>query len=241
MTYAQGAAPSVGSLGRMPQRLLFSDARAATDALTFAGRARPLGDGAIRLQAARGTLAMTSAPLAPRGLLDSTPTVLGMRVLPVDPELVCDVVVEASALTAAGDDSTAVELPDTGLAPSWAGVSPPRTGWSAQSGIPASALAARAQWGIAAVAESVPQDPGEDAVRAVRAAVWGAPDEDLAGLPLGAAFAAFALGFIVGEETARVLACGPWTRISLARGHVIVRGPARVGLTEVRTTGAPHA
>ena len=65
----------------MPQRLLFPDARVATDALTFAGRARQLGDGAIRLQANAGTLAMTSAPLAPRGLLDATPTVLGMRVL----------------------------------------------------------------------------------------------------------------------------------------------------------------
>lgn len=221
----------------MPQRLLFPDAQAASDALTFAGRARPLGDGAIRLQAAGGTLAMTSAPLAPRGLFDSTPTVLAMRVLPVDPELVCDVVVEASALTA-GLDPVAVDLPDTGLAPSWAGVSPPRSGWSAEPGIEASTLAARAQWGIAAVAEAVPENPGEDAVRAVRANVWGAPDDALAGLPLGASFAAFALGFIVGEETARVFTSGPWTRVSLERGHVIVRGPARVGLTDVRATGA---
>jgi hypothetical protein len=222
----------------MPQRLLFPDAQAASDALTFAGRARPLGDGAVRLQAARGTLAMTSAPLAPRGLFDSTPTVLGMRVLAVDPELVCDVVVEAAALTA-GDDPGTVDLPDTGLAPSWVGVSPPRSGWSAEPGIAASALAARAQWGIAAVAEAVPDSPGEDAVRAVRASVWGAPDDALAGLPLGASFAAFALGFIVGEETARVFTSGPWTRVSLERGHVIVRGPARVGLTDVRATGAP--
>jgi hypothetical protein len=225
----------------MPQRLLFPDARAATDALTFAGRARQLGDGAIRLQANAGTLAMTSAPLAPRGLLDATPTVLGMRVLRVDPELVCDVVVEASALTAAGDDPSAVELPDTGLAPSWAGVSPPRSGWVAQTGIAASTLAARAQWGIAAVAEAVPQNPGEDAVRAVRASVWGAADDTLGGLPLGTAFAAFALGFIVGEEEASVRASGTWVRVSLTRGHVIVRGPARIGLTEVRQTGARRA
>lgn len=224
----------------MPQRLLFSDARAAHDALTFAGRAGPLGDGAIRLQADRGTLAMTSAPLAPRGLFDSTPTVLGMRILPVDPELVCDVVVEASALVSAPDAPASIELPDTGLAPSWAGVSPPRSGWSGQPGLAASTLAARAQWGIAAVAESIPQNPGEDAVRAVRASVWGAADEALNGLPLGAAFTAFALGFIVGEEVAHVLTSGPWTRISLARGHVVVRGPVRVGLTDVRQTGAPR-
>src|SRR4051794_31370146 len=111
----------------MPQRLVFPDARAASDVLTFAGRAKPLGDGAIRLQAAEGNLAMPSAPLAPRGLFDSTPTVLGMRALAIAPELVCDVVVEASALTRAAAPA-AVELPDTGLAPSWAGIAPPRSG-----------------------------------------------------------------------------------------------------------------
>jgi len=95
----------------------------------------------------------------------------------------------------------------------------------------------RAQRGIAAVAESLPQNPGEDAVRAVRAAVWGAPDDALGGLPLGVAFAAFTLGFIVGEENALVRTSGSWTRVSLRRGHVIVRGPARTGMTAVRETG----
>ncbi len=103
----------------------------------------------------------------------------------------------------------------------------------------ASVLAARAQWGITTVAEALPQNPGEDAVRAVRASVWGVPDEDLGGLPLGAAFAAFTLGFIVGEEEAPVRTSGPWTRVSLLRGHVIVRGPGRVGMTAVRATGLP--
>lgn len=183
---------------------------------------------------------MTSAPLAPRGLFDSTPTVLGMRMLPVDTELVCDIVVEASALAPAIDDASSVELPESGLAPSWAGVTPPRSGWTEHPGLPASTVATRAQWGIAAVAEAMPLNPGEDAVRAVRASVWGAPDDALEGLPLGTAFAAFALGFIVGEETARVLSSGPWTRVSFTRGHVIVRGPSRVGLTDVRETGAPR-
>ena len=86
--------------------------------------------------------------------------------------------------------------------------------------------------------KSQPQNPGEDAVRAIRAAVWGAPDEAVGGLPLGVAFAAFTLGFIVGEEDAVVRAAGVWTRVTLRRGHVIVRGPARVGMTSVRETGA---
>jgi hypothetical protein len=221
----------------MPARLLFPDPLAAADLLTFAGRAARLGDGAVRLTAAGGTLATTAAPLAPRGLLDTTPTVLGMRALPVDPELECDLVVEASALEKAGDDESAVILPETALAPAWAGIAPPRSGWEPRGELAAAQLAARAQWGIATVAESVPTDAGEDAVRAVRAQVWGQTDDTLLGLPIGVAFAAFALGFIGGSEEARVLTAGPWTRIALARGHVIVRGPMVSGLTAVRPTG----
>lgn len=220
----------------MPHPLIFPDAHAATDALTFAGRTSRVGDGAVRLRAADGTLVMTSAPLAPRGLFDATPTVLALRMLPVDPELVCDVVVEASELIPTSDPR-AVALPEQGLSPAWAGISPPRSGWADAGSLPASTLAARAQWGITAVAESIPQNPGEDAVRTVRAAVWGAPDESLQGLPLGVAFAAFTLGFIVGDEVAHARSAGVWTRLSLSRGHIIVRGPARAGLTDVRLTG----
>ncbi|NII71170.1 hypothetical protein [Microbacterium ulmi] len=224
----------------MSQRLLFPDHHAAADALTFASRAARLGDGAVRLRAADGVLAMTSAPFAPRGLLDSTPTVLGLRVLRVDAELVCDLVVEASELVAAPDDGRAVVLPETGLAPPWAGVSPPRGGWSEDGAVAASVLATRAQWGIAAVAEAMPQDPGEDIVRTIRASVWGVPDDALGGLPLGVAFAAFGLGFIAGDEQAQRRTAGAWTRLTLARGHVLVRGPVRTGLTPVRTTGTPR-
>jgi hypothetical protein len=77
----------------MSERLLFPDPLAAADLLTFAGRAARLGDGAVRLTASAGTLATTAAPLAPRGLFDTTPTVLGFRALAVDPEPVCDLVV----------------------------------------------------------------------------------------------------------------------------------------------------
>ncbi|WP_374312636.1 hypothetical protein [Microbacterium sp.] len=222
----------------MSPRLLLADAESAADALTFAGRTARFTDEPVRLQASGGVLVMTAAPLAPRGIGDATPTVLAMRTLAADPELVCDLVVEASALSAAPDDATAVQLPDTALSPAWAGIAPPRSGWTPQDGIEASVLAAQAQGGIARVADAVPTDAGEDVVRAIRATVWGAPDDELAGLPLGAAFAALSMGFISGAETARVFSSGPWTRISLARGHVVVRGPVAVGMTPVRRTGS---
>ncbi|WOQ70594.1 hypothetical protein RYJ27_05160 [Microbacterium limosum] len=221
----------------MPPRLIFPERAAAADVLTFAGRAARLGDGAVRLRATDGTLVVTSAPLAPRGLFDTTPTVLAMRVSPVDPELQCDLVVEASSLRADEGDASALLLPDTALAPSWAGVSPPRGGWESREPVAAATLAARAQWGIQAVAEAMPADPGEDIVRTVRASVWGAPDDALGGLPLGAAFAAFAMGFIAGEEEAQSRVAAAWSRLTLSRGHILVRGPARSGLTAVRRTG----
>lgn len=222
----------------MSPRLLLADPASAADVVTFAGRAARFTIEGVRLQASGGVLAMTAAPLAPRGLGDATPTVLAMRTLAADPELVCDLVVEASALAVDAADARAVVLPDTALSPAWAGIAPPRGGWEPRPGIEASTLAAKAQGGIARVADAVPTDAGEDAVRAVRAAVWGAPDDDLGGVPLGVAFAALSLGFISGGETARVFASGPWTRISLTRGHVLVRGPLVSGLTPVRRTGS---
>lgn len=221
----------------MSARLFFPDPQAAADLLTFASRAIRLGDGTVRLRAERGVLVTTSAPLAPRGLLDATPTVLGLRVSNVDPELECDLVVEASALLPAPDDATAVLLPEVATSPAWAGVSPPRGGWNPTNEIDSAVLAARAQYGIAAVADAVPSDAGEDVVRLIRAQVWGQPDEALGGLPLGTAFAAFALGFIAGAEVAAVRSSGVWTRVTLARGHILVRGPVRSGLTPVRSTG----
>lgn len=221
----------------MPPRLLFPDAPTAADALTFAQRAVRLGDGAVRLRATGGTLAVTSAPLAPESLLDATPTVLGMRLMRVDPELECDLVVDAASLAIAGDDPRAVVLPDTAVTAPWAGISPPRAGWEQAGQLAAATLAARAQWGIAAVAEAVPDAAGAEVVRAVRAEVWGRADDDLDGLPLGVAFAAFALGFIAGEEPAAVRRLGPWTRLTLSRGHVLTRSTMRSGLTGVRSTG----
>jgi len=216
-------------------QLVLADAPSAQDALTFAQRAARIGDAGVRLQASGGVMAMTTAALAPSGLLDRTPTVLGMRIVAADPELECDLVV--GELTAS-DDAAALTLPETALAPAWAGVAPPRGRWQHVGEIAAATLASRAQWGITAVAERVPTDAGEEVVRALRADVWGSPDDALLGLPLGVAFAAFSLGFIGGEEQARVTTSGRWTRITLERGHILSRGPAAVGMTPVRSTGA---
>jgi hypothetical protein len=219
----------------VPSYLRFPESAAASDASTFARRSALLGDGTIRLQASGGVLVMTCAALAPQSLLEATPTVLGMRMVGVDPELVCDLVVPAASLTL---DVTghALALPETAVSATWAGISPPRSGWTETAGISAASLAQRAQWGIAAVAEALPETPGEEVVRATRARIWGDADDELHGLPRGVAFAAHTLGFIGGEEYARVFTAGPWTRLTLQRGHVLTRSTVRSGLTPVRST-----
>ncbi|WP_229382013.1 hypothetical protein [Microbacterium schleiferi] len=156
----------------MSTPLILADAETAVDAQTFASRAARVGDGAVRLRAADGVLVMTCAPIAPRGILDSAPTILGVRVLAVDPELACDVVVDGTSLRAHG---VTLELPDAGMRAAWAGISPPVSGWVATGEISSTELASAAQRGMEEVATTVPTDAGEDVVRQIRGAVWGRP------------------------------------------------------------------
>lgn len=214
---------------------MLADAQTARDVLTFSGRAAKAGSDGVRLQASDGILALSAAALAPQGLFDHTPTVLAMRIVRADPELRCDIVVDRLGETA---DPAELSLPETALSPAWAGIAPPRSGWEHVGDIDAHVVAERAQWGISAVAHGSPAGAGEDAVRMLRARIWGEPDDALNGLPRGVAFAAHAFGFISGAEQVRITASGRWTRLSFARGHVLSRGPAAVGLTAVRETGA---
>ena len=218
----------------MSSRLILADALTARDVLTFVKRAGTVSADGVRLQASGGVLVLTAAALAPEGLFDQTPTVLGMRIVHADPELQCDLVVDDLTAT---DDESALALPATAKAPAWAGISPPRGDWSRSATIQAKTIAARAQWGISAVTRQVGKQSGEDVVRGVRAAIWGEPDDDLGGLPRGVAFAAHAFGFISGAEDVAVTVSGRWTRLAFQRGHVLSRGPAATGLTAVRETG----
>lgn len=224
----------VASLEGVPHPLVLADPDTSKDVLTFVGRARRISDEGVRLQGAKGVLALTAAALAPHGLFDQTPTILAMRIVHADPELECDIVV---AELSPGDDERMLELPESGLSPSWAGVAPPRGDWQAAGTLAASVIAQRAQWGISAVARGATPGAGEEAVRALRAAIWGEPDADLDGLPRGVAFAADAFGFVSGEEDVPVMRSGRWTRLAFRRGHVLSRGPVATGLTAVRDTG----
>ncbi len=110
---------------------------------------------------------------------------------------------------------------------SWAGVTPPKSGWLFLGEATASAFENAAREGINAVATAIPAGTGEQLVQKVRTEVWGEPVADLApelGLvPSGAAFAGVSLGFFTPDEPVRLFETGAWLRLSTSRGHILVR------------------
>lgn len=82
----------------MSQSFSLQDTLAAADLQTYLSRAARVEEGSVRLIAGSGVLAVYTAILYPRGLLDQTPTVLGLRTFVTGPEVVFDVVVPIRSL-----------------------------------------------------------------------------------------------------------------------------------------------
>lgn len=216
--------------------LHLADAETATDLRTYVARAkRHDEDGALRLQAVPspdgGVLAAWTCVLPGAGLTRSG-LVLGLRTLPLarlDEPL--DTTVALSSLTDrfARSEGTGLAVPPTEVAPAWAAVSPPRSGWELHGMIPASRLHEVAAAGIAEVATGTPEGAGSTAVAELRSRVWGRPldgDDDHPRVPAGAAFGMHVLGFlgaVPGEEPVAVHASGPWVRLTSRLGYVLAR------------------
>lgn len=203
------------------------DARALDDLQVFLARAARIEDGSVRLIAGSGVLAVYAAVFYPVGLLDESPTVLGLRTFALREPAVFDSVVPLRSLSqrverAQGEGAATVALPMEVGSVTWAAISPPRGGWYALEPTDAATLEAAARAGIHDVAAAVPDGVGEQIVRRVRAEVWGRPIAGIEHIPAAAGFAAFALGFL-GDDAVRVFETGPWTRLTTDRGHVLVK------------------
>ena len=209
------------------------DSHTLGDLRTYLGRAGRVEDGSVRLIAGGGVLAAYSAVLYPAGLLDESPTVLGLRTFALPQLEQFDVVVPLGSLLVRIDRADAestptepvtVSLPMQVNSVTWAAISPPRGGWVPLEPIASSRLHEVAREGIHEVAESIPDGTGEQIVRRVRSEVWGGPIRGAEHLPTGAGFAALTLGFLgEDEESVPVYESGPWTRLSPKRGHVLVK------------------
>jgi hypothetical protein len=162
------------------------------------------------------------------------PTVLALRVQPLLAEAQLDVTVPLVALSdrfarlQRGTGDWRLTLPPSQSGgPAWAGLSPPRSGWTAVGDLPSGAVADVARRGGEEIAAGAPDGSGAAAVARLRALVWGRPLDAEAGaaldLPAGAAFALDAMGFLGPDEVLPVHAHGGWRRVSTARGYVLAR------------------
>jgi len=211
---------------------MLTEPNAASDLDTFLGRAILVNDGSARVIATGGVLAIYVPVLFPTSLLDDAATVLGLRAFAIEAghdEL--DTVVPMSSLrsrvqaAAASGGDFELGMPTPVYSVTWAGVVPPRGGWAAlPDPVSTRVLAEAATTGIQEVAEAIPTNAGDAIVRQVRSMIWGEPIEGAEALPRGAAFAAHALGFLPeGDEAGRLFEVGAWTRLTLDRGHVLVK------------------
>ncbi|MGV8970491.1 MAG: hypothetical protein ACOH1J_08575 [Microbacteriaceae bacterium] len=225
----------------MSDTFVLQDSLALSDLATYLGRAARVEDGSVRLIAGGGVLAVYTAVLYPIGLLDESPTVLGLRTFALNAEEEFDAVVPLASLMMrlerlAGEprdvaDAVTVSLPMRVNTVTWAAISPPRGGWTALPEISADVLDKTARAGIEEVAETIPTGTGEQIVHRVRAEVWGRDIPDAGAIPAGAAFAALSLGFLPdatpeSNTAMSVYETGPWTRLTSPRGHVLVKRKA---------------
>ena len=217
----------------MSQSFTLTDSQSLSDLMVFLSRSGRVLDGSVRLIASEGVLAVYTAIFYPRGLLDASPTVLGLRTFalttPVDFDKVVPVRSLQERLKRLESTTTDVTLPVTVTVPlevntvTWAGISPPKGGWDPHGQTTAAQLEAAARAGIDEVAAAIPEGTGELIVERVRADVWGRQVDGLEFVPTGAGFAAFSLGFLAADEPVQLYESGLWTRLSTSRGHVLVR------------------
>jgi hypothetical protein len=223
----------------MNQSFSLVDSLAVADLQTYLSRAARVEEGSVRLIAGSGVLAVYTAILYPRGLLDQTPTVLGLRTFATGDDVEFDAVVpirslldrlararEAAEADGAPEGPIELRLPLEVSTVTWAGISPPRGGWRPVGQASYELLQTTAKAGIAEVADAVPTGTGEQLVQRVRAEVWGRPIDGLEYVPAGAAFAAESLGFLDAAEPVSVLETGTWTRLTTERGHTLIRRQA---------------
>jgi len=211
------------------------DSLALGDLHVFLGRALRVEDGSVRLIAGSGVLAVYVPVLHPLGLLDESPTVLGLRTFALQGQDAFDAVVPVRSLLARVEgllESAAAADPTEGIVVTvpmevntvtWAAISPPRGGWRVLPRAESQVLEDAAHAGIAAVAAAIPDGTGEQIVHRVRTEIWGRPIDSIDFVPAGAAFAAVSLGFLASDEPVSIYESGPWTRLTTKRGHVLVK------------------
>lgn len=231
----------------MEDELVLASVHDLTDLTTFMARAATLGCEHVRVSAHGTALVVSVAVITRASLLDTTPTILGVRVFELAAESAHDRVVVVRALAdrlARGE--LAIPLPPGVPGVGWSGMAPPAGGWEPVGSISESELESIAREGIAEVASV--SGKGTLIVARIRTEVWSrlhrfepevpSPIDAAAPVvtppaetppidaPAGVALAAFGLGFLAAEagvDQVRISRAASWTRFTTARGYVIFR------------------
>ena len=214
---------------------VLADRETAADLQSFLNRAKRLDpDGLVRLRAFGNVLAAYVAPIFSGNLMDSGPTVLGLRTAELAGEAEIDALVPISAMQERlahllGSDETKefkIQLIETMRAP-WAGISPPRQGWQQVGTINENRLTQIARDGIAEVAAALPESVGGPIAARIRGDIWGRGIDLETMVPTGAAFVAAGLGFLTENEEVGLYQAEGWIRLSSLHGHVLAKVATR--------------
>ena len=231
--------------------LVFPDQQGYADLATLVRRARQADpDAAVRLQVTGAVLRVWVGVLPGTGLLADGAAV-GVRGIELANEdaggsaseagaldLVCASAALSDRFAYDGVGASRLSVPPASTYAAWAGALPAIAGWSSIGAISAQALIDAARAGIAEIAQGV--DAGQAGAAAGSRAravpipagvddgpVNGADDQrptGFEGVPAGAAFAAYVLGFLPEPSaTVRVWRSGRWVRLQTAVGHVVAR------------------
>ncbi|MFM1957527.1 MAG: hypothetical protein RLZ41_926 [Actinomycetota bacterium] len=213
-----------------------ADEHTAVDLQAYLSRAKRLDpDGLVRLRAFGNVLAAYVAPIYSGNLMDSGPTVLGLRTCELAEPAEIDVLVPIGAvqerlahLIKDGDETKEfkVQLLETQRAP-WAGISPPRQGWEQVGTINEVRLTQIARDGIAEVASSLPESVGGPIAARIRGEIWGRGIDLESKIPTGAAFVAAGLGFLTENEEVGLYLAEGWVRLSSEHGHVLAKAATK--------------
>lgn len=211
--------------------LHLADEGEAADLAAFLSRLLHYDRGAaVRLQAAGTALAVFGRPpsfevLAIRAVRLAKPYENGLADT-------LDVTVSAGELLESVDESAATAVvPGAVTGPPWAGVLPPRGGWTPVPGLPsADALRAMVGAGVAEFRSRTQELAPERRTRAeldrIGREIWSRGVGDTH-LPVRAVHAAQSLGFLRGGGELALLSSGAWLRLRTPYGSIAVR---RAGL-----------
>jgi hypothetical protein len=215
----------------MKNTFLLPDQEAAVDLQAYLQRAKRLDpDGMVRLRAFGPVLAAYVAPIFAGSLMDSGPTVLGLRTCALGEPGEVDSVVPIAAvldrlaklISQPAGEALLVTLPAAERA-SWAGIAPPRAGWEADGTVNETLLTQLAKDGIEEVKNTLPESVGGPIAARIRGEIWGRGLQVDGRIPTGAAFVAAGLGFLTENEEVGIFVADGWIRLSAEHGHVLAK------------------